>query len=120
MCNCQYFEYNGMVCQHLVHVKKYYGAQSDITHHNISVRWWKAYLYFFMKNEQEYSSTEREIRSELEKIRRDDCKGPIFVENVDDNTVPPFRRVYQFGKNSNTDFKNATKICLTSLLKKGK
>jgi hypothetical protein len=41
-CDCNYFEYNGMVCQHLVHVKTYYAGKSVITHHDISVRWWKA------------------------------------------------------------------------------
>ncbi len=59
-CDCNYFECNGMVCQHLVHVKTHYAAKSVITHHDISVRWWKAYLYFAMKNVHDCSSTERE------------------------------------------------------------
>ncbi len=43
-CDCNYFECNGTVCQHLVHVKTYYAGKSVITHHDISVHWWKAYL----------------------------------------------------------------------------
>ena len=118
MCDCTYFECNGMVCPHLVHVKRYYGGQSDITHHDISVRWWKMYFYFFMKNENNYSSSEKVIRKELESIRDKECKGPSFTEKMDDPTVTPFRRVYHFGKNSNPEFKNATNSSLTSLFKK--
>ena len=120
MCDCKYFECNGMVCQHLVHVKSYYGAKSDITHHDISVRWWKAYLYFSMKNEHDCSATERDIIRELENIRRNDCKGPSFEEKLDDHTLSPFCRVYKFGKNSIDEFRNATKGSLNALFKKVK
>ena len=40
MCDCKYFECNGMVCHHLAHVKTYYAAKSNITHHDMSHRWW--------------------------------------------------------------------------------
>jgi hypothetical protein len=43
-CDCKNSKCNGMVCQHLVHVKTYYAAKSVITHHDISVRWWKCTL----------------------------------------------------------------------------
>ena len=61
-CDCNNFECNGMVCQHLLRVKTYYAGKSAITHHDISVRWWKAYLYFAMKNVHDCSSTEREMK----------------------------------------------------------
>jgi hypothetical protein len=93
-CDCNYFECNGMVCQHLVHVKTYYAAKSVITHHDISVRWWKAYLYFAMKNVHDCSSTEREIKRELDSIRGNECKGPTFTEKLYDHTVSSFCRVY--------------------------
>ena len=44
MCDCNYLECNGMVCQHLENVKTYFAGKSVITHHDISVLWWKAYL----------------------------------------------------------------------------
>ena len=37
MCDCNYFESNGMVCQHFVRVKMYYAAKSVVSHHDISV-----------------------------------------------------------------------------------
>jgi hypothetical protein len=60
-CDCNYFECNGMVCQHLVHAKTHFATKSVITHHDISVHWWRAYLYFAMKNVSDCSSTKREI-----------------------------------------------------------
>lgn len=118
MCDCYYFECNGMVCQHLVHVKRYYAAKRDITHHDISVHWWKAYLYFAMRNVQDCSLAEREIKRELETIRGNECKGPIFTEKLDVHSLPPFLRVYQFGKNSIDLFRNATECSLRFLFKK--
>jgi hypothetical protein len=110
---CNSFEYNGMVCQHLLH------AKSVITHHDISVRWWKAYLYCAMKNVHDCSSTEREIKRELDSIRSNQCKGPTFMEKLYVHTESSFcPRVYQFGQNSNDQFWNATEHCLSSLFKK--
>ena len=118
LCDCKYFECNGMVCQHLVHVKMYYAAKSVITHHDISVRWWKAYLYFAMKNVHDCSSTEADIKRELDSLRGNECQGPTFSEKIYDHTVSSFRRVYQFGQNSNDTFWNATERCLALLFKK--
>jgi hypothetical protein len=88
-CDCECFECNGIVCQRLVHVKKYYyGAQSEITHHDLAVRWWKAYLYFATKNMQDCSTTERDIKWELEKLRGNDCKWPMFTDKEEDQNVP--------------------------------
>jgi hypothetical protein len=119
-CDCKYFECNGMVCQHLAHVKRYYAAKPDITHHDISVRWWKAYLYFSMKNEQDFSSSEKQIKQQLESIRRNDCKGPSFSEKLDDHIRSPFCCVYRFGKHSNDKFRNATESSLMFLFRQKK
>ena len=81
-CDYNYFECNGMLSQHLVNVKTYFAAKSVITHHDISVRWWKAYLYVAMKNRHDCSSTEREIKLELDLIQGNECKGPTFSENL--------------------------------------
>ncbi len=117
-CDCNYFECNGMVCQHLVHVKTSYTAMSVITHHDISMRWWKAYLYFAMKNVHDCSSTEREIKRELDSIRSNECKGPTFTETLYVHTEATFCQVFEFGQNSNDQFWNATERCLSSLFKK--
>jgi hypothetical protein len=119
MCDCKYFECNGMVCHHLAHVKTYYAAKSDITHHDVSHRWWKAHLYFSMRNgHNDCTPEERQVRIELESIRQNECKGPSFAEKPDVHILSPFSRVYQFGKHSNDVFRNATKHSLTSLFKK--
>jgi hypothetical protein len=96
----------------------YYAAKSVITHHDISVRWWKAYLYFAMKNVHDCSSTEADIKRELDSLRGNECQGPTFSEKIYDHTVSSFRRVYQFGQNSNDTFWNATEGCLALLFKK--
>jgi hypothetical protein len=118
LCDCKYFECNEMVCQHLVHVKMYYAAKSVITHHDISVRWWKAYLYFAMKNVHDCSSTEADISRELDSLRGNECQGPTFSEKIYVHTVSSFCCVYQFGQNSNDTFWNATERCLALLFKK--
>ena len=118
MCDCNYFECNGMVCTHMVHVKKYYGSNQNISHHDISVRWWKSYIYFSMKNESDCSPTERDIKQKLESIRQNDCKGPNFLPKNDDHTFSPFHRVYKCGKNSNAQFKNATESTIDPLFRK--
>ena len=118
MCDCNYFECNGMVCAHMVHVKKYYGSNPNISHHDISVRWWKSYIYFSMKNESDCSPTERDIKQKLESIRQNDCKGPNFLPKNDDHTFSPFHRVYKCGKNSNAQFKNATESTIDPLFRK--
>ena len=118
MCDCNYFECNGMVCQHLVHVKLYYAAKSVITHHDISVRWWKAYLCIAMKNVHDCSSTESEMKRELDSIQGNECKGPTFSEKLYDHTASSFCWVYQFGQNSNDQYRGASERSLNSLFKK--
>ena len=107
-----------MVCPHMVHVKKFYASNPIISHHDISVRWWKSYIYFSMKNESDCSSTEKEIKQKLQAIRQNDCKGPNFIAKDDDHTFSPFHRVYKFGKESNVHFKNATECSIASLFQK--
>ena len=115
MCSCNYFECNGMVCQHLVHVKRYYSLTSDITHHDLSVRWWKAYLYFSMKSTRNPTQTERDVTRELQNLRINECKGPRFDEKMQLHGVSPFREVYQFGKDSSDKFRFATQSTLPEL-----
>ena len=87
MCDYNFFECNdGMVCPHMVHVKKFYASNPIISHHNISVRWWKSYIYFSMKNESDCSSTEKEIWKKLQALCQNDCKGPNFIAKDDDHT----------------------------------
>jgi hypothetical protein len=118
MCDCKYFECNGMVCHHLAHVKMYYAAKPNITHHDVSPRWWKAHLYFSIRNDHnDCTPEERQVRIELERIRQNDCKGPSFAEKPDVHTLSPFSRVYQFGEHWNDVFRNATKHSLNSLFK---
>jgi hypothetical protein len=57
-------------------------------------------------------------RTELESIQQNECKGPSFAEKPDVHILSPFSRVYQFGKHSNDDFRNATRHGLASLFKK--
>jgi hypothetical protein len=115
MCDCNYFECNGVICPHMMHVKKYYASNPNISHHDISVRWWKSYIYFSMKKESDCSQTEKEIKQKLESIRENDCKGPNFIPKNDDHTFSPFHRVYKCGKNSNEQFRNATESTIDSL-----
>lgn len=117
-CDCNYFECNGMVCPHMVHVRRYYSSESNISHHDISVRWWKAYIYFLMKKDSDCSPTEKQIKQRLESIRQEDCKGPTFIPKNDDHTFSPFHRVYKCGKNSNQQFRHATEATLSSLFQK--
>jgi hypothetical protein len=117
-CDCNYFECNGVVCPHMMHVKKYYASNPNISHHDISVRWWKAYIYFAMKKESDCSPTEKEIKQKLESICQNDCKGPNFIPKNDDHTFSPFHRVYKCGKNSNEQFTNATESTIDSLFQK--
>jgi hypothetical protein len=118
MCDCNYFECNGVTCPHMMHVKKYYASNPNITHHDISVRWWKSYIYFSMKKESDCSVTEKEIKQKLESIRDNDCKGPNFIPKNDDHTFSPFHRVYKCGKNSNEQFRNANESTIDSLFQK--
>ena len=118
MCDCNYFECNGMVCPHMVHVKKYYASNPNISHHDVSVRWWKSYIYFAMKKESDCSSTEKDIKQKLESIRLNDCKGPNYIPKNDDHSFSPFHRVYKCGINSNEQFTNATKRTIDSLFRK--
>jgi hypothetical protein len=118
MCSCKYFECNGMVCQHLVHVKRYYSSTSDITHHDISVRWWKAYLYFSMKSTRNPTPTEMDVRRELQNLRNNECKGPSFEEKMQLHSVSQFCQVYQFGKDSSDEFRFATERTLPMLFQK--
>jgi hypothetical protein len=118
MCNCNYCECNGAVCPHMMHVKKYYASNPSISHHNISVCWWKLYIYFSMKKESDCSPTEKEIKQKLESIFQNDCKGPNYIPNNDDHTFSPFHCVYKCGKNSNAQFTNATKSTIDSLFQK--
>ena len=111
-CDCECFECNGMVCQHMVHVKKYYAEQPEITHHDVSVRWWKAYLYFATKSVQDCSSLERDVKQELEALRQNDCRGPSVLEK---DWEP---NVYQYGKNSLSDFHDVTEDNLASVFNK--
>ncbi len=69
-----YFKCNCVVCPHVMHVKKSYASNPNISHHNISVHWWKAYIYFSMKKESDCSATEEEIKQKLESICQNDCK----------------------------------------------
>jgi hypothetical protein len=82
------------------------------------VRWWKAYLYFAMKNVHDCSSTEADIKRELDSLRGNECQGPTFSEKIYDHTVSSFCCVHQFGQNSNDTFWNATERCLALLFKK--
>jgi hypothetical protein len=47
MCDCNYFKCNSVVSPHMMHVKKYYASNPNISHLNISVRMtvWKG-LFF--------------------------------------------------------------------------
>jgi hypothetical protein len=107
MCDCNCFKCNGMVCSHMVHVKKYYASNPEISHYNISVQWWKAYIYFSMKKESD-------IKQKLESICHNVCKGPNFIAKNNDHTFSPFDRVYKCGKNSNEQFKIATESTIDS------
>jgi hypothetical protein len=118
MCDCNYFECNGMVCAHMVHVKKYYASNPNISHHDISVRWWKSYIYFAMKKESNCSATEKDIMQKLQTIRQNDCKGPNFIPKNDDHSFSPFHRVYKCGTNSNEQFTNANETTIGSLSRK--
>ena len=119
MYDCNYFECNGVVCPHMMmHVKKYCASNPSISHHGISVHWWKSYIFFSMKKESDCSPTEKEIKQELESIFQNDCKGPNYIPKNDDNTFSPFHRVYKCGKNSNEQFTNATKSTIDSLFQK--
>jgi hypothetical protein len=109
-----------MVCQHLVHVKKYYGKHADITHHDLSVRWSKAYLYFTTKAVSDCSSTERKIKRDLEHRRGNDCKGPNYTEKDHDHNVSHFNRVYRYGENSQEQFQIATEENIAPFFKKDK
>ena len=79
-----------MVCPHMVHVKKFYTSNPIISYHDISVRWWKSYIYFSMKNESDCSPTEKKIRKKLQSLRQNDCKGPNFIAKDDDHAFSPF------------------------------
>jgi hypothetical protein len=92
----------------MVHVKKNYASNPKISHHDISVRWWKAYIYFSKKKESDCSPTEKDIRQKLESLHQNDCKGPNFIMKNDDHTFSPFHCVYKCGKNSNEQFKIAS------------
>ena len=119
MCDCNFYECNGMVCPHsMVHVKKFYASNPIISHHDMSVRWWKSYIYFSMKNESDCSPTEKEIRKKLQELCKNDCNGPNFIDKDDDHSFSPFHRVYKFGKESNDQFKNATECFIVSLFRK--
>jgi hypothetical protein len=118
MCDCNYFECNGMVCPHMVHVKRYYASNPNISHHDVSVRWWKSYIYFAMKKESDCSVTEKDIKQKLQSIRQNDCKGPNFIPKNDDHSFSPFHRVYRWGTNSNEQFTNATETTIGSLFRK--
>jgi hypothetical protein len=118
MCDCKHFECNGMVCAHMVHVKKYYASNPNISHHDVSVRWWKSYIYFAMKKESDCSATEKDIKQKLQSIRRNDCKGPNFIPKNDDHSFSPFHRVYKCGTSSNEQFTNATERTIGSLFRK--
>ena len=118
MCDCNYFECNGVVCPHMMHVKMYYASNPNISHHHISVRWWKSYIYFSMKKESDCSPTEKEIKQKLESIRQNDCKGPNYIPKNDDHAFSPFHRVYKCGKNSNEQFRSATENTIDFLFQK--
>jgi hypothetical protein len=118
LCDCNYFECNGMVCPHMVHVKKYYGGNPNISHHDISVRWWKAYMYILMKSDRDCSDAEKTIKGKLRALSANDCKGPKFIPRKDDHTFSPFHRVYKCGEHSNADFKNANETTIESLFHK--
>jgi hypothetical protein len=118
MCNCNYFECNGVVCPHMMHVKKYYASNPSISHHDISVRWWKWYIYLPMKKESNCSPLEKGIKQKLESIFQNDCKDPNYIPKNDDHTFSPFHRVYKCGKNSNEQFTNATESTIDSLFRK--
>jgi hypothetical protein len=115
LCDCHYFECNGMVCPHMVHVKKYYGGNPNISHHDISVRWWKAYMYILMKSHSDCSNAEILIKEKLRALSCNDCKGPKFIPRNDDHTFSPFHRVYKCGDKSNAEFRNANETTIESL-----
>ena len=118
MCDCNYFECNGMVCPHMVHVKRYYASNPNISHHDVSVRWWKSYIYFAMKKESDCSATEKDIKQKLQSLCRNDCKWPNFIPKNDDHSFSPFHRVYKCGTSSNEQFTNATERTIGSLFRK--
>ena len=115
LCDCNYFECNGMVCPHMVHVKKYYGSNPNISHHDISVRWWKAYMYVSMKPESDCSDPLKNIKQKLRSLRDNDCKGPNFISSKEDHTFTPFCHVYKCGEKSNAEFRTATENTIESL-----
>ena len=119
-CDCAFFECNGMVCQHMVHIKKYYAEDPQITHHDVSVRWWKAYLYFATKSLPDCSPMERDVKQELEALRQNDCRGPSFMEKdwVRNNNTSHLFPVYQYGKNSQACFHDVSEDDLMSIFNK--
>ena len=98
MCDCNNFERNAMVCPHMVHIKKYNASNSKFSYqHNISVRWWNAYIYFSMKKVIDCSPTEKDIKQKLESLCQNDCKGPNFITKNHDHTFSPFHHIYKCG-----------------------
>jgi hypothetical protein len=103
-CSCGYANRNGIPDRHMIHVAMNYGINFEgFTHHNVHVRFWKAFNKFVAEGDPtQMGSAELRIRQKLRQARL----SPTLIISVPGG-FPPFEDGAQFsiGKNSGENFK---------------
>ena len=65
-CTCKYIEVYGMPCQHTIAVAQTFSPKwKGMTHHDISVRWWKSYFLYSLP---ETVTTDRNKQQQIKQV----------------------------------------------------
>jgi hypothetical protein len=97
-CSCKFFERIGIPCRHQIHVLHYHMTPSwtDLSHHDVSVRWWTTYLFFFRSLDAQH----QQICNALKMLDQNDCKGPYVPKNFATLLPPSYPVIHQQEQNS--------------------
>jgi hypothetical protein len=70
-CTCGYTARNGIPDRHIIHVAMTYGTDfGGFTHHNVHIRFWKAFEKFVAKGEPaKMQTSEQNLREKLKQAR---------------------------------------------------
>ncbi|KAI2512498.1 hypothetical protein MHU86_1951 [Fragilaria crotonensis] len=97
-CSCHFFERIGLPCRHQIHVLHYHMMPlwSGLSHHDVSVRWWTAYLFFY----RSVNADHVKICSTLKALDQNDCKGPLVPKNFASHLPPSYPIICQHEQNA--------------------
>jgi len=77
-CDCCYFERHGIPCRHMFHLSTHIPGYDEPTHHDVTVRYWKEYLYYSNSNKKCSQDIYNDLSRMIKLLQCNDCSG-LFV-----------------------------------------